>query len=166
MSAGEISPEVEREFASKAFHPKAHTLPHFVWTCSDQLERTLGKVDWNPKTDAPNKLQAATSSFMGAAVTVVLLNHSMLQRVLDMLTKKDDIKLSGDGTHKLTHEEWVFITLGALTKHYSADGKMLTFRTTYAPLAFIISNAEGKGGHDSLFDVAIRLSALWNAFVA
>ena len=36
-----------------------------------------------------------------------------------MTTNKNYIKLSGDGAHKLTHDDWSFITLGVLSKHYS-----------------------------------------------
>ena len=136
------------------------SLPKFAWTRADweQLERTLGRVDYNEKADAPNKLQVADASFTEAATTVVLVNPFVFQQVLEMLTNKKYIKLSGDGTHKLTHDEWAFITLGVLTKHYSSDGRVYAFRSTYTPLAYAISNTESKPAYDLLFAVAIRMA--------
>ena len=131
----------------------------FAWTRSDweQLERTMGKVDDHPKADVPNKLLVADRAFGGNDATVVLLNPAVFQAVLKMTTNKNYIKLSGDGTHKLTHDDWSFITLGVLSKHYSSDGRTYAFRTTYTPLAFAISNTEQKSAYDLLFAVAIRM---------
>ena len=74
-----------------------------------QLERDLGCFDLDvvrgPEDELPNSLLVAASSYAPAETAVVLFNPQLFQQVLSMLSNKEYIKLSGDGTHKLSHDE-------------------------------------------------------------
>lgn len=158
-----------RENALSSLGVERRSLGKYDWTMADwqQLERELGCFDFDgvrgPEHELPNSLLVAASSYAPAETAVVLFNPQLFQQVLSMLSNKEYIKLSGDGTHKLSHDEWVCLTLGVLTKHYSSDGKTYGFRTTYSPLIFAIANTESQPTYTLLMQAAARAaSALCN----
>ncbi|CAE7797984.1 HERC1, partial [Symbiodinium necroappetens] len=60
-----------------------------------------------------------------------------LQETLQRLVNKEYVKLCGDGTFRLVKEdEWVLLTVGALSKHYAPASAVFAFRSTFNPLAF------------------------------
>ena len=59
---------------------------------------------------------------------------------------------AGDGTFRLTQEDWVFKSVGVLSKHYSESEGVYAFRTNFHPLIFALANKESQVTYQVLFD--------------
>ena len=92
----------------------------------------------SPPSEWPSALKVASSHFDPEATAVVLLNPA----VINKLSNKECIKLCGNGTLRLTQDEWVVMTLGVVTKHYAKSNCICAFRSTYTPLLFAVANTE------------------------
>lgn len=116
-----------------------------------QLERDLGSA--LDLEDAVNELKIAGLLLEPEQTAVIFCNPMLLRETLDSLTNKVYVKLCGDGTFRLTEGEWVFMTVGALSKHYAAsDGVYYAFRTAFHPLVFGLANKESQTTYQVLFD--------------
>lgn len=83
---------------------------------------------------------------------IVFCNPMLLEETLHSLTNKAYIKLCGDGTFRLTQEDWVFKSVGVLSKHYSESEGVYAFRTNFHPLIFALANKESQVTYQVLFD--------------
>eukprot|EP00435_Cladocopium_sp_Y103_P055477 s46_g18.t1 len=123
------------------------------WVESDwrQLIRDLGTIhDLDAVTDC---LKVAGYSLDDPKNTIIVFcNPELTATSLDMLENKTYVKLCGDGTFRLTEKEWIFLTLGALSKHYEA--KESVFRTTFNPLLFALTNNESEQTYKFFFESA------------
>ncbi|CAK9108613.1 unnamed protein product, partial [Durusdinium trenchii] len=124
----------------------------FKWVAADwrQLERELGSVQG--VDDAVNELKVADLLLEPEHTAVVFCNPMLLQDTLRSLTNKTYIKLCGDGTFRLTEDDWVLMTVGVLSKHYAASEGVYAFRTVFHPLVFGLANKESQTTYQVLFE--------------
>ena len=89
------------------------------WVEADwrQLERELGTV--HNLTEASDTLKITASVHTDDATVVVFCNPLLLKETLGRLDNQKYIKLCGDGTFRLTRDEWVLMTVGVLSKRIS-----------------------------------------------
>jgi hypothetical protein len=82
----------------------------FKWVESDwrQLERDLGTA-----LEAVNELKIAGLLWEREQTAIIFCNPMLLEETLHSLTNRVYIKLCGDGTFRLTEEDWVLMTVGA-----------------------------------------------------
>ena len=106
----------------------------FKWVESDwrQLERDLGSA--LDLEEAVNELKIAG----------LLLERGLTNRVY--------IKLCGDGTFRLTEEDWVLMTVGVLSKHFSESEGVEAFCTAFHPLVCGLANKESQPTYQVLFE--------------
>ena len=128
-----------------------HRSSSFNWVEADwrQLERDLGGIDG--LEDCPDALKFVAASYEPTATVVVFCNPALLRETLTRLTNLSYIKLCGDGTFRLTHGEWVLLTIGTLTKHYASSSSVYAFRTTFNPLMFALANKESQPTYQFFF---------------
>ena len=127
------------------------------WVESDwrQLQRNYGSVEallQDPPTEWPSLLKFGQRSFNPKETCVTFCNPALLHETLSKLSNKEYVKLCGDGTFRLAVDEWVLMTVGVLTKHYSQNGGVYAFRTTFSPLMFALANKESEATHRILFE--------------
>eukprot|EP00438_Fugacium_kawagutii_P010969 Skav217175 [mRNA] locus=scaffold5232:11304:13991:+ [translate_table: standard] len=125
------------------------------WVEADwkQLERDLGLVDG--LEGAPNALKIASASYEPNATVVCFCNPALLKETVERLANKEYIKLCGDGTFRLTNGDWILLTVGTLTKHYSCSDGVFAFRTTFNPLMFALTNKESEGTYQCFLDSVV-----------
>ena len=92
----------------------SHKWVEAVWR---QLERELGTV--HNLTEASDTLKITASVHTDDATVVVFCNPLLLKETLGRLDNQKYIKLCGDGTFRLTRDEWVLMTVGVLSKRIS-----------------------------------------------
>lgn len=124
----------------------------FRWVEADwkQMERELGGIDG--LDECPDQLKFVAASYEPTATVVVFCNPALLRDTLTRLVNQAYIKLCGDGTFRLTHGEWVLLTIGALTKHYAPAASIYAFRTTFHPLMFALANKESQPTYQFFFN--------------
>lgn len=110
---------------------------HKAKTDWQQLIRDLGTTD--ELHEVCDGLRNAAASFDPSQTVVVFCNPRLLADTLKALENKSYIKLCGDGTFLLTDGEWILLTLGAVSKHNSAQSNVYAFRTTFNPLLFALT---------------------------
>ena len=115
-----------------------------------QLERELGTV--HNLTEASDTLKITASVHTDDATVVVFCNPLLLKETLGRLDNQKYIKLCGDGTFRLTRDEWVLMTVGVLSKHYARADGFHAFRTSFDPLLFALANKESQPTYQVLFD--------------
>ena len=118
-----------------------------------QLQRDLGLVDGFEK--APNALKIAPASYEPNATVVSFCNHALVNETAERLANKECIKLCGGGTFRLTNGDWILLTVGALTKHYSSSDGAFAFRTTFNLLMFASTNKESEGTYQSFLNSVV-----------
>ncbi|CAE7545090.1 mak16-a [Symbiodinium natans] len=142
-------------------HPdRAVRLSKCKWVKSDweQLRRDYGRMEellQAPPAEWPSSLKFGDCSEDPKETCMTLCNPALLHETLSRLSNKEYIKLCGDGTFRLATEEWVLLTVGALTKHYSVSDGVYAFRTTFSPLMFALANKESDVSYGTLFDSLI-----------
>ena len=128
-------------------------LTAFKWVEADwqRIQRQLGSVE---STDAvPDALKVAGAQFRPEATVVVFCSPALLHTTLHRLVNKEYIKLCGDGTFRLVKDdEWVLLTVGALSKHYAPASGIYAFRSTFNPLAFAVANKENEDTYRFFFE--------------
>lgn len=125
------------------------------WVESDwrQLIRDLGTIDG--LQDVTDCLKVAASSFDDPKHTIIVFcNPQLFATSLNMLENQTYVKLCGDGTFQLTDKEWIFLTLGALSKHCAP--KASVFRTTFNPVLFALTNNESEQTYTFFFEAACQ----------
>lgn len=125
------------------------------WVESDwrQLIRDLGTIDG--LQDVADCLKVAASSFDDPKNTIIVFcNPKLTATSLNMLENQTYVKLCGDGTFRLTDKEWIFLSLGALSKHYAP--KASVFRTTFNPVLFALTNNETEQTYTFFFEAACQ----------
>ena len=124
----------------------------FKWVESDwrQLERDLGSA--LDLEEAVNELKIAGLLLEREQTAIIFCNPMLLEETLHSLTNRVYIKLCGDGTFRLTEEDWVLMTVGVLSKHYSESEGVEAFRTAFHPLVFGLANKESQPTYQVLFE--------------
>ena len=92
----------------------SHKWVEAVWR---QLERELGTV--HNLTEASDTLKITASVHTDDSTVVVFCNPLLLKETLGRLDNQKYIKLCGDGTFRLSRDEWVLMTVGVLSKTLS-----------------------------------------------
>ena len=122
--------------------PAAAQVRSSGWRQIGQLERDLGLA--LHLESAVNELKIGGLLLEREQSVIVFCNPMLLEETLHSLTNKAYIKLCGDGTFRLTQEDWVFMTVGVLSKHYSESEGVYAFRTNFHPLIFALANKESQ----------------------
>ena len=131
----------------------------FKWVESDwrQLERDLGSaLDLEA---AVNELKIAGLLLEQEQTAIIFCNPMLLEETLHSLTNRVYIKLCGDGTFRLTEEDWVLMTIGVWSKHYSESEGVEAFRTAFYPLVFGLVNKESQPTYQVLFETLCACAA-------
>ncbi|CAE7455913.1 unnamed protein product, partial [Symbiodinium microadriaticum] len=135
---------------------KSKRLSAYKWFEADwrQLERQIGSTEL--LEDAPDALKAAGMQFQADATVVVFCNPRLVQKTLERRANKEHIKLCCDGTFHLVRDEWVLLTVGALSKHYAPASGVYAFRGTFNPLAFALANKENEQTYKFFFERLVQ----------
>ncbi|CAE7271160.1 unnamed protein product, partial [Symbiodinium microadriaticum] len=131
---------------------KSDPISQYKWVEADwrRLERELGSTDG--LQDVPDALKVAGLQVQPNATVVVFCNPRLVKETLQRLVNKEYVKLCGDGTFRLVKEdEWVLLTVGALSKHYAPASAVFAFRSTFNPLAFAVANKENEHTYKFFF---------------
>ena len=122
-----------------------------------QVERDFGLIEG--MEGVPNALKIASATYEPSATVISFCNPALLKETVDKLANKDYVKLCGDGTFRLTNGDWVFLTVGALTKHYSEGDGIKAFRTKFNPLMFALTNKESQPTYQHFFDALVNCTS-------
>ena len=148
--------------------PKAHEWCESDWK---QLAREFPAFD-DVAATAPNELAVVQMCLEPKNTCIVIVNPALTKATLQRMANHDYVKLCGNGTHRVMDEQWLLLTLGVATKHYSGgeQDRMLAFRTTYSPLLFAITNTESEATYRVLFQAGKHVAqsltgANWEATV-
>ena len=114
------------------------------------MERDLGSA--LDLEEAVNELKIAGLLLEREQTAIIFCNPILLEETLHSLTNRVYIKLCGDGTFRLTEEDWVLMTVGVLSKHYSESEGVEAFRTAFHPLVFGLANKESQPTYQVLFE--------------
>ena len=135
-------------------------LSAYAWVEADwkQLERSIGNVQ-ALQGEVPNLLKIAAASYEPDATCISFCNPALLKGTLDRLANKTYVKLCGDGTFRLTNGDWILLTVGALTKHYSRASGVYAFRSTFHPLMFALTNKEAEDTYEVFFESLVECAS-------
>ena len=144
------------EEGRKQGRPGTATWNKADWKQAERDRGTLADVLQRAPQAWPDSLFVVDMQLDPSNTVAVFCNPALFSRTIGLLTNKAFVKLSGDGTFRLTNGDWIFLTLGVITKHYSHSTDMYVFRSTYHPLLFAVTNKESQQTYSFLFKAACR----------